>query len=495
MADWNQPTILSLNTDVLANLKSRDLDVARLFKDAPANPVDGMIRIVREADKNADSGARVKIQEYDGAAWQDRPIAVEGGGTGKKAINPSALGLGTMSSQDSNKVAITGGTIAAAAITGVLNSARIPSFPASKVTSGVFHVDRIPKFDASKINTGLIDDDRLPALVVDDIPDLSTELVANSFNLSALTKVTKTLSADLSKFRFIMIIGGDNTNVGRGLGSTMIPFSAIPFSDGTPDQYLYGITSSGDANISSRLYRINQANGAILEDIGSLGARVNSSGELDGSVYALISNRGLYSVNLQTGAVTLIGGSTYSDARVSLGSADGVLYVVESSDRTFDLYSLNVTTGNRTSVRDNFAVGIESLGGLGSVLYGTSYRSDRLYSNLQSGGTIVNVGALGVTNIKGLAGVGNILYGIRSISDGTELYSINVNTGVARSLGTNNVNKIGSLAGLDAGVADSARIHIIPSKRVDIWRPTNTTNKLGFYSDRSTTIVRVIGLV
>ena len=492
MADWNQPTILSLNTDVLANLKSRDLDVARLFKDAPANPVDGMIRIVREADKNADSGARVKIQEYDGAAWQDRPIAVEGGGTGKKAINPSALGLGTMSSQDSNKVAITGGTIAAAAITGVLNSARIPSFPASKVTSGVFHVDRIPKFDASKINTGLIDDDRLPALVVDDIPDLSTELVANSFNLSALTSVTKVLTADLSKFRFIMIVGGDNRSTGRGLGSTTIPYSVIPFSGGAPDRYLYGIGGG-------RLYRINPSNGAIVQDIGALGESIGSLGELSGSLFAYDSGSGseaLYSVNKDTGVATNIGGGGIHGL-AALGSVNDILYLARyNGSSASDLDSISPFTGARTPRRNNFASGdnrINALGGLNNILYGIS-KGNRLFSNIQPGGNIVNVGAVG-TPIHGLAGVGNTLYGIRRVSGNeSQLYSINTGSGLATYLGKNSI-AINSLAGLDAGVADSARIHIIPSKRVDIWRPTNTTNKLGFYSDRSTTIVRVIGLV
>ena len=125
------------------------------------------------------------------------------------------------------------------------------------------------------------------------------------------------------------------------------------------------------------------------------------------------------------------------------------------------------------------------------MLYGVL--SSRLYSGLQPGGSITNIGALGV-GISDLAGLGGRLYGIRrNSSDLSSLYSINISTGAATLLGTNSA-EIRSLAGLDAGVGNAARINIIPSKRVDIWRPTNTNNRLGFYSDRSTKILKVIGI-
>lgn len=47
--------------------------------------------------------------------WQDRPLAIEGGGTGGTSATAarSALGLGTISTQNANAVIITGGTLAA----------------------------------------------------------------------------------------------------------------------------------------------------------------------------------------------------------------------------------------------------------------------------------------------------------------------------------------------------------------------------------------------
>ena len=495
MADWNQPVITSLNTDVLSILKARDLDTARLFKDNPANPVDGMIRIVRAADNNADRGVRFKVQEYDGAVWRDRPLGVEGGGTGKKTIAAarSSLGLGTMSSQNSDAVNISAGNIAAAAITGTLNKALIPGLPASRIISGSFKASRIPGLDASKLITGLISNDRLPALTADDIPTLSKDLIADSFELTALAKVTKTLSADLSDFRYIMITGGDNSSTGRGLGSTMIPYSIIPVSDGVVDQYLYGISRS-------RLYRINQSNGAIVQDIAAITSIIPSLGETAGKLYGYKSS-GLHLIDIATGTTVLVGGKTFhpNKLHLALGSVDGVLYLTQyqsgNSPSDSDLYSVNLITGAATIHRNNYKSGndrIESLGGLNGILYGVSV-GKRLFSNIQPGGNIVNVGALGV-RILGLAGVGRTLYGINATGGNSLLYSINTSSGAATFLGMNAV-EIKSLAGLDAGVADSARIHIIPSKRVDIWRPTNTTNELGFYSDQPTTIVKVIGFI
>ena len=227
----------------------------------------------------------------------------------------------------------------------------------------------------------------------------TAELISAPFDLTALSKVTKTLSEDITNFKNIMIIGGDGTTFGRGLGSTMVPRSEIPTSDGSVDQYLYGISGGS----SARLYRINQSNGAIAVDIGSMGSRYGGLAEVNGAVYAYNINSGLYSVDLETGSASRIGGSTYSgDDVVALGSVNDVLYLVhteESGANNSDLYSLNVATGARTLVRDNFLSSnnkIISLGGLGEVLYGRS-DGNRLYSNLQPGGSITNVGGLGVS--------------------------------------------------------------------------------------------------
>lgn len=112
MADWNLPTLTDAYADFQDALKARDEDAASLGYGAITNPFTGQLRYVRASDK---------IQEWDGAAWQDKVLAIAGGGTGaNSAANArTALGIGTIATQNANNVTITGGTIAGLGSLGV----------------------------------------------------------------------------------------------------------------------------------------------------------------------------------------------------------------------------------------------------------------------------------------------------------------------------------------------------------------------------------------
>lgn len=104
MADWSNPLITTQYDVFVSEAKDRDVDAATMFLNAPSNQPTGAVKLVR---------APIKMQEWDGAAWQDKALSVEGGGTGAvtAALARTNLGIGTMGTQNSNAIAVTGGTI------------------------------------------------------------------------------------------------------------------------------------------------------------------------------------------------------------------------------------------------------------------------------------------------------------------------------------------------------------------------------------------------
>lgn len=111
MADWSKPTILSDYVVFVDEVKARDVDAISLQKNALTNPPTGSIRLLRSP---------VKFQEWSGSAFVDQVLALEGGGTGSTTAAGARtnFGLGTMAVQNSNAVAVTGGTLAGVTFNG-----------------------------------------------------------------------------------------------------------------------------------------------------------------------------------------------------------------------------------------------------------------------------------------------------------------------------------------------------------------------------------------
>ena len=105
MANWSNP-LITTQYDVFVNeAKDRDVDCAQMFLNPPTNQPIGTIRYNRITNT---------FQEWiAGSVWQDKIIGVAGGGTGASTSGGAVagLGLGTMSTQNSNAVNITGGNI------------------------------------------------------------------------------------------------------------------------------------------------------------------------------------------------------------------------------------------------------------------------------------------------------------------------------------------------------------------------------------------------
>jgi len=100
VANWNNPLLTSLYVDFLAEVKARDVDVLTM------NP--GTNLPVGAKRWNVPTNT---FQVWDGAVWNNLVIGAGGGGTGS-----TVLTLGTMAAQNSNAVAITGGTMSGVAL-------------------------------------------------------------------------------------------------------------------------------------------------------------------------------------------------------------------------------------------------------------------------------------------------------------------------------------------------------------------------------------------
>lgn len=105
MANWLNPT-LTTNYDVfLAEAKERDIDAMTMCLSTPTNTPVGTIRWNR---------ATFLFEEWSGTVWNTLTLSLLGGGTGATtpAAIRTALGLGTLSAQNSNNINVSAGSIA-----------------------------------------------------------------------------------------------------------------------------------------------------------------------------------------------------------------------------------------------------------------------------------------------------------------------------------------------------------------------------------------------
>jgi len=123
MANWNLPTITSGYIDFVTEMNDKIADAGTFNNGSPINLPDHAMRFNRSINL---------FEEWNLTTWTPKVISIAGGGTG--ATTPagiiSNLGLGSMSTQNSNAVNITGGTI-----TGV-------AFNANDISSGIIALAR-----------------------------------------------------------------------------------------------------------------------------------------------------------------------------------------------------------------------------------------------------------------------------------------------------------------------------------------------------------------
>lgn len=204
MADWSLPTLTTLYTLVLDYLKTRDEDAISLCLNEPSNKFIGTIRYVRASNK---------FQEWDGSVWNDKVLAIAGGGTGGATAGTArtSLGLGDMSTQTSSAINITGGTI-------IANGAGITSLSAANIATGTVPTARLGSGAASSA-TYLRGDSTWTALVL-DIPYAADQSADFTAAVNTFYNVTGSHTVSLPT-----VVGNGGKVIGlvmKGTGSWVI---------------------------------------------------------------------------------------------------------------------------------------------------------------------------------------------------------------------------------------------------------------------------------
>ena len=240
MADWNQPTLSSLYTDVLDTLKNRDLDAGKMQAPSANIPTD---------QKRYDS-ANNKFQNWNGSSWVDLVLSIAGGGTGSSSASGARtnLGLGTIAVQNANAVTITGGTISG--LTSLAVSGNVTA-------TGTMDVGNLLTADGIVVDAS----DGLPAAVT------ANAFWAGGFSSPATGRLyigdgsgkkfffsTRTGSVDSDIFEL--------RDVGRLIVKSAAPIIEVEETGGTANQGTTGLYN--EANIV-RFYTINDAKSAIDE--------------------------------------------------------------------------------------------------------------------------------------------------------------------------------------------------------------------------------------
>lgn len=178
MSDWSLPTNSTSYLDVLDDIAGRLVDAVKMCSTeftSPTNLPTGAIRW---------NNTLFKFQKWDGSAWNDLVLSIAGGGTGGSSAGAArtALGLGSMATQDNSAVNITGGTIGSSV-----------TLDATSITAGILALARgglgvslsigangtlllsngtslsfvagtsIPALSASSLTTGTVPDARFPS--------------------------------------------------------------------------------------------------------------------------------------------------------------------------------------------------------------------------------------------------------------------------------------------------------------------------------------------
>ncbi len=192
------------------------------------------------------------------------------------------------------------------------------------------------------------------------------------------------------------------------------------------------------------IYTIDPATG-VKTPIGNVSPNAGTTAGLaydptSNTVYLTSTNNdSLYTLDLATGAATLVGsyGVDVFMHGLEWDSSTGTLYGASSSPNTF--YNISTATGLATEVGGMGLTSFTNLGydSVNDRMYATNSSTDSFYSIDRSTGALSLIGPLlGPTNPNGLAYVPEIqtMYLVDNSTD--TLYTLNLATGAATAVGS-----------------------------------------------------------
>ena len=240
--------------------------------------------------------------------------------------------------------------------------------------------------------------------------------------------------------------GGPSTLFrGFGLASPLVDVRAAPPAQ-TPSGTMYGTSEQSDST-----YTVNLATGAWTL-IGSTGVSRPKSLAWDGGTMYGVDGlaRSFYTVDLTSGAWTLVG-RTRTSSPIGIAWNGSAMY--GSDDFSDSFYTVNRTTGAWTLVGETGQLRPQQIGSDGATMYGVDGFARRFYTvNLASGAWTL-VGSPGTTRPGGMDWNGRTMYGVDTTRG--SLSTVSLASGTWTEVGPTGVAKPSGLGWVPAGSNDA----------------------------------------
>ena len=263
MADFNKPANNQVYTTVLEDIRLNVNQVAKLFEDGTGdNKPTGAIRLNK---------AQNRFEDWNGSNWVARAISISGGGTGATSATAARtnLGLGTIATQNSNAVSITGGNISAS-LTGSTGLAIAAG------TTGTLPVNRGGTGVTTSTGTGSVVRATSPTL---SSPNLGTPTAVSLVNATGLPIVDGTTGV-LSILRGgtgSSSASGARTNLGLNTGNN-VQFNS--FGVGVAPS-----TTAGEIRATNNITAYFSSDNRLKENIKTIPNALEKVEKLNGVTY------------------------------------------------------------------------------------------------------------------------------------------------------------------------------------------------------------------